>query len=324
MKAKQNEVRLMPECSITPQEISFLWLEITAKCNLECRHCYADSGPREQLLGEMSTQEWLQVLDDCSTLGCRQTQFIGGEPTLHPDLPEMIAFACERGYSFIEVFTNATRITESLMQVLVKHKAHIAVSFYSDDPATHDTITKRQGSFDRTVRNIERLINAGVPVRAGIIETHLNVGHSPAARSFLESLGVSDIKVDGERGIGRGARNEHVGDPMTELCGECWKGKLCVTSSSRTYPCVFSRFVDIGSAKKGISTLLESDSLHQFRTVLKNYKHQISCDPTHSSCQPETFRACQPTGCVPLSKCAPDCAPSCGPSSSCRPNVSDR
>jgi hypothetical protein len=33
----------------------FLWLEITAKCNLLCEHCYADSGPQADLYGNMTT-----------------------------------------------------------------------------------------------------------------------------------------------------------------------------------------------------------------------------------------------------------------------------
>lgn len=318
----------MSQCLISPQEISFLWLEITSKCNLECSHCYADSGPKEHLLGAMSTPEWIQVLNDCSNLGCYQAQFIGGEPTLHPDLPEMIAFAYERGYSFIEVFTNATGITDKLIEAFVKYKTHIAFSFYSDEPVTHDIITKRRGSFERTIKNIKRLKSAGVPLRAGIIETDFNIGHSRAAHDFLQSLGISDIKIDGKRGIGRGAQNQRVDDPMAELCGECWKGKLCVTSSSRTYPCVFSRFIDVGSAKKGIDTLLTSDALLQFRTAMKNYKCRQNCNPTCSPCGPDTFRACQPaTGCHPSSAdCTPmsKCGPNCTPSSRCVPDVPDR
>ena len=55
-------------CSI--HGLSFLWLEITAKCNLECVHCYSDSGPRRQLLGDMALDDWLNILRDAASLGC--------------------------------------------------------------------------------------------------------------------------------------------------------------------------------------------------------------------------------------------------------------
>lgn len=313
--------------AIPPLDLSFLWLEITAKCNLECGHCYADSGPRQQLFGEMSTEEWLQVLAEGSSQGCRQVQFIGGEPTLHPDLPQMIAYAGWHGYSFIEIFTNATHVDDNLVRALIEHRANVATSFYSKDPVIHDAITRRQGSFVRTVKNIRRLISDGIPVRAGIIETPSNVGHAAAARGFLESLGVKDIKVDTQRGVGRGAMNRAPLDPMAELCGECWKGKLCVTSSGKAYPCVFSRFVDLGSAKRGIKPLLASDPLRQFRAALRAAEYAQTCNPTCSPCTPESFRECSPdlrcspggsADCVPRSSCSPNCSPSsgCGPSGS--------
>jgi hypothetical protein len=169
------------------------------------------------------------------------------------------------------------------------------------------------------VRNIERTVAAGLELRAGIIETDLNAGHSPAARVFLESLGVTNIKVDIERGVGRGSPSRQSSNPMAELCGECWKGKLCVTASDQTYPCVFSRFLDLGSAKAGVESMLVSDPLRQFRTAIQTYKSAQSCNPdqrcnpTCSPCSPDTFRGCMPIGegPRPLEPCAPArCAPS--------------
>jgi pyruvate-formate lyase-activating enzyme len=316
----------MSSSLISPQGLSFLWLEITAKCNLECGHCYAESGPRRQLLGEMSTQEWLQIMAESSDLGCRHVQFIGGEPTLHPDLSQMISYAAGRGYSFIEIFTNATQIDDELMQAFVKYQANVAISFYSSDPVIHDAITKRRGSFNRTVENIKRMVAAGVPLRAGIIKTALNSDDPPSARAFLESLGVREIKIDIERGVGRGSPSQKSCNKMAELCGECWKDKLCVTSSAKAYPCVFSRFIDLGSVKRGIQTVLESDPLRQFRTALKAYRYELdSCDPINSKCPPDTFRSCEPaSGCSPaLAECVPHsaCAPyRCSPLSACGPS----
>jgi uncharacterized radical SAM superfamily Fe-S cluster-containing enzyme len=51
------------------------------------------------------------VIDEAYDAGCRQLQFIGGEPTLHPSLDSFIRHAAEKGYEFIEVFTN----TNSMM-----------------------------------------------------------------------------------------------------------------------------------------------------------------------------------------------------------------
>jgi MoaA/NifB/PqqE/SkfB family radical SAM enzyme len=295
--------------------LSFLWLEITAKCNLECVHCYADSGPGQPLLGAMNSEAWLTILQDAADLGCRQVQFIGGEPTLHPDLGRFIESASAQRYELIEVYTNATHLNGEILRVLTRHRVNVAVSFYSDDPQTHDAITGRQGSFGRTVANLRRLVDAGLPVRAGIIETHKNREHGERARQFLKSLGITDAKIDRQRGIGRAAKAAGNVDPMGELCGECWKGKLCVTSSGMAYPCVFSRFSRVGNARDGVRAIVDGKLLDNFRRELRSYQGSNAtegveystvsgCDPNCSPCDPGVF------------KCAPGCSPgSCAPRS---------
>jgi MoaA/NifB/PqqE/SkfB family radical SAM enzyme len=315
--------------------LSFLWLEITAKCNLECVHCYADSGPRQDLYGHMQTDDWLSVLRQSADAGCRQVQFIGGEPTLHPDLARMISYASALGYTFIEVFTNATVLSDRLFNTFVEHNVNIATSFYTDDPDIHDSITKRPGSFRRTVAQIKRVVDAGLNVRAGIIEMRENAGHAARARRYLETLGVGEIKVDYQRGVGRSATPVYSLEPMSQLCGECWKGKLCVTSAGKVYPCVFSRFADVGAADDGIDRILRGDALLEFCTALRDYGRrrenggafadglptdgqdlELQCDPTCSPCGPVHF-------CVPERMCGPDrrCPPTTQPCSPDRPCV---
>lgn len=321
--------------------LSFLWLEVTSKCNLECLHCYADSGPRADLLGRMSTEDWLAVIREAADVGCRQVQFIGGEPTLHPDLARMIEFASACGHTFVEVFTNAATLGEDLLRTFVRFGVHVVTSFYSDDPAVHDRITKRRGSFVRSVAGIKRIVAAGLPVRAGIIETGDNVGHALRARRFLEGLGVRDIKVDFQRGVGRGAQRAGEEEPMSPLCGECWKGKLCITATGRAYPCVFSRFAEVGSIEVGVRGIVSGEPLSEFRAALREYRRNAEskggglsleagdcgpdtrCRPTCSPCGPAEFSEpcgpCEPTcsPCQPVHFCVPErmCAPDlrCGP-----------
>src|SRR5687767_1018146 len=84
--------------------LNFLWLEITRRCNLTCAHCYVDSGPGLPLTEGMQFDDWCRVMDEARAEGCRRVQFIGGEPTLHPDLPALLGHAARAGFSQCEVF----------------------------------------------------------------------------------------------------------------------------------------------------------------------------------------------------------------------------
>jgi MoaA/NifB/PqqE/SkfB family radical SAM enzyme len=312
-------------------DLRFLWLEITSKCNLMCTHCYADSGPQEELYGRMTYDDWTRIVEEAAELGCHKLQFIGGEPTLHPRLHDLIDHANHRGFEFIEVYTNATRLGTRLLGCFQRARVHIATSFYSDVPAIHDQITQGAGSWERTVRGIESVLAAGLPLRVGVIETDRNPGHGPRALEFLRTLGVQSARIDRERGVGRGGRNQPWDDAerFDELCGECWKEKLCVTASGEVFPCVFARATRLGDASAGLSGILASARLTEFRrTVRSRNVGNAACEPSDchpqqsaqecnplSNCNPNDCNpnACNPLDCNPLgSNCNP-CNP-CGPS----------
>src|SRR5215469_3134786 len=225
----------MIEEPITFDGLDFLWLEITGQCNLSCVHCYADSGPHRPVFGTMATRDWLAVIDEAADLGCKQIQFIGGEPTLHPGLETMIERARMRAFSFIEVFTNATRLNERHIACFRAFGVHVATSFYDRDAATHDAITQNAGSWKRTLAGVEAVLAADLPLRVGIIEMDENRDQGNATAAFLTTLGVKDINLDRRRGIGRGGLGAGEGERFGELCGKCGRGKLCVTPSGIAY-----------------------------------------------------------------------------------------
>lgn len=242
-------------------QLDFLWLEITDQCNLTCSHCYAESGPSKPLFGTMDRSDWESIILQARGSGCRQLQFIGGEPTLHPDLSGLLRFARAAGYSFIEVFTNATRLRPSLIDCFQENGVTVAASFYSHVPETHDRITNKPGSWEKTVAGLNRIVAAQLPLRIGVIEMEENAGHLAETVSFLESLGIKSIGADHLRKVGRGeqAPSPSTAERFDQLCGKCWKGKLCVTPSGEAFPCVFSRATLVGNAKTGLVPILLSE-----------------------------------------------------------------
>jgi len=72
-----------------------VWLEITGNCQLRCEHCYAESGP-QGTDGAMTMADWARVIDQVTALGATMVQFIGGEPTLHRGLPDLVRRAERR------------------------------------------------------------------------------------------------------------------------------------------------------------------------------------------------------------------------------------
>jgi MoaA/NifB/PqqE/SkfB family radical SAM enzyme len=116
----------------------------------------------------MTEADWRSVIDQAAALGVSMIQFIGGEPTMHPDFPGLLRYTIDAGMA-VEVYTNLTHVKNSWWEMFACENVSVATSYYSDMPAEHERITNRRGSHAKTRANIAEAIRRGVVLRAGII-----------------------------------------------------------------------------------------------------------------------------------------------------------
>ncbi|NEI17704.1 radical SAM protein, partial [Rhizobium leguminosarum] len=264
------------------QTLDMVWLELTSFCNLECIHCYANSGPTGKHAA-LSEEKYREIISEAADLHCQRLQFIGGEPTAFKALPSLISHARMSGIRSIEVFTNATLLSEKIVNCFSDNNVHVFVSFYSFDPTVHDAITKHSGSFQRTVAGISRLLELNIPTTVCVIEMDLNRGHFDATKSFLNRIGVRHVHFDAIRKFGRGISDEIPSErnasaceadvAFGELCGQCGNGKLAVLPDGTVSPCVMARSRVVGSAlDTPLNALLLGPQMQEFRTELKKVR----------------------------------------------------
>src|SRR5271168_2797785 len=118
----RNQGLVCQECRSPTDLMSglhFMWIELTEKCNLECVHCYVSSSPHLPLIGAVQPKQRLSLIEEGRALGCGKIQFIGGEATIYPALPELIGHANNLGFKFIEVFTNGVSFPKKLREAFV-------------------------------------------------------------------------------------------------------------------------------------------------------------------------------------------------------------
>jgi radical SAM protein with 4Fe4S-binding SPASM domain len=105
-------------------------IEVSSRCNLQCDHCfrqYMDIGENELMSFEM----YRKIVDECAKYKLYTLKFsMRGEPTLHPQLPEMVAYAKKKGIKEVWINTHGGNITEPLARDLLKAQPDwITVSF---------------------------------------------------------------------------------------------------------------------------------------------------------------------------------------------------
>jgi sulfatase maturation enzyme AslB (radical SAM superfamily) len=294
--------------SSSSQVLDFLWLELTNQCNLNCLHCYSESSPRSTEKNLLEESDYLSLLTQAHALGCRRVQFIGGEPTLNKSLPALIGYADGIGFEFIEVFTNLVSLSDSLLDTFIRHRVAVATSVYASEPGLHDLITQAPGSHQKTIANIQRILNAGLPLRASIIAMEENKNAIDATTELLRGLGVTNIGRDRVRGFGRAQADSSCS--MGDLCGNCANNILAIGPDGVAAPCIMSKHWSVGSVlDTPLRQIAMSDGLYETRRRIAE-----ATAANYEPCQPD--QSCMPN-CSPSASCIP-CAPNAG--QPCEPN----
>lgn len=120
----------------------------------------------------------------------------GGEPTLHPELPQLVALAKAHGASEVELQTNATRIDPALARALTDAGLDVAhVSLHAADASTSDRITGAPGTFEPTLRGLDALqeeqVRGRLQVRLSFVFCQQNIA------SFEEVIALAAARWPG-------------------------------------------------------------------------------------------------------------------------------
>jgi uncharacterized Fe-S cluster-containing radical SAM superfamily protein len=94
-----------------------LWIQVSGtRCNIECRHCFNNSGPRETTFGLMTLEAVNRAIAAAAARGVREIYFTGGEPFLNAQLLEMVA--CALTVAPTTVLTNGMLISDRMADTL--------------------------------------------------------------------------------------------------------------------------------------------------------------------------------------------------------------
>lgn len=134
-------------------------LETNRTCNLRCRYCYAESGTH--LANELEYEVLADVCAQARDLGAESVVVIGGgEPTLHPQIRDLIATI--HGLGMVPMlFTNCLKVTPDLAAFLYAHNASIMGKIDSLRADRQDFLAGVDGAFDRIQQGMQNLLDAG-------------------------------------------------------------------------------------------------------------------------------------------------------------------
>jgi|TARA_Y100000310_G_scaffold124755_1_gene123546 radical SAM protein with 4Fe4S-binding SPASM domain len=144
---------------ILPDFPIYLLVEPVSACNLRCPFCHQiddNFTSNQQMMGNMDLNLFKKIVDEAHdggtqafTLTCR------GEPTLHPQIGEMIEY-CSNKFIELKMNTNGTRLNEKLIHQILK-SGMTELVFSVDSHYKEEFESLRVGAnFESVVANIKK------------------------------------------------------------------------------------------------------------------------------------------------------------------------
>lgn len=169
---------------------------LTARCNLDCGHCYLDAGPRAGA-ADLSTDDCLRVVSELAEVNPGLLLILtGGEPLLRPDLDAIAGAAAARGMTVV-LGTNGTLLdaaTAARLQACGVAGVGISLDAASR-PELHDRLRGRPGAWRDAVAGLRAGREAGLEFAVQTSVFRWNRGDLAAIAALAADLGAKAWNV---------------------------------------------------------------------------------------------------------------------------------
>lgn len=180
-----------------------VYLDVTAACQLRCRHCCTSS--THPLKDELSFEEIQGIIEQVKTLGVSNLVISGGEPLLRPELYEILAKARHLDLN-VTLLTNGLLIDEMWARRLAELSIRVKISLDGVSAATHDYL-RGQGTFAQTLQVLRLLLSEGADTAVHYTVHRRNFLELDELPSLLSHLGVQNLVIGTIKPAGRAVIN---------------------------------------------------------------------------------------------------------------------
>lgn len=169
-----------------------LW-SVTGRCNFRCRHCYVD-GP-DGKMGELSTEQAFDFIDQMAACGVLRVNITGGEPLVRKDFWQLIDRILSYKMTIGQFYTNGWLVDETVIEGFEKRglKPDVQVSF--DGAGWHDWMRGINGAEKAALKAMQLFENHNFRTNAAMC-IHKGSMHSvPETIKALNEIGIKELRV---------------------------------------------------------------------------------------------------------------------------------
>lgn len=257
---------------------------LTDACQLKCKHCYNQLNSRDNKF--ISFDRFADVISNqhealchkfvhCSETKPSRIYLLGGEPTLHPELDRFIRYINDLDIA-VMLETNGIKFDKTIADTIKRYARNKVIVSVDGLEKSHNII-RGEGTFQKTLSNIEKYRSMNIPVTVNTAANSLNCTDIPKMKDFFSQYNVS---CHAAKYIDKGDDIIH---PMNKeqciTCGITHIGRRCNVGEQVIYD-YNGNGLPCGKSSLGPMFLYEDDIETKFEKV-KRFVLKVRSVPTY-------------------------------------------
>lgn len=187
--------------------ISRLFVELLSGCNLTCSHCYAHHEVNHHHLRDVD--RLLDHMSEAVDLGVHKIDLTGGEALIFPGLRRILEHLTKLNVP-VNLYSNLTLLDDKRINYLGHQSiSSVITSIDALTPEVHDRFRGKPGAWHKTMENIQKLVDAGIPVRVNTVPTNETLHEvKPLCEHLYNEVGVTNIVIGTLFDVGRQVQSQ--------------------------------------------------------------------------------------------------------------------
>ena len=186
------------------KKLKVLNLTITGQCNMKCKHCGAVDCMVSKEKRELTTEEYISVINQAVELGCRNIIIAGGEPFLRKDIFDILKFADSRNI-VCSILINGLLINEEIIGKLeeLRNFSYVRISLDYVDNKKMEEFRGVEGIVDKVIKVVKLLVNNKIRVGVGMTIMPDNLHEIESVATLAKEIGADFFRAVPVVPIGR-------------------------------------------------------------------------------------------------------------------------
>jgi SynChlorMet cassette radical SAM/SPASM protein ScmF len=183
-------------------DLETIYFHLAGHCGMNCVHCWLMNPdelgkPVKQKESFLPLKTFQHVLTQGLDMGVVNVKLTGGEPLIHPEIKQILSILKgEKVFLLIE--TNGIPCgNKSLVKKISEcSNIFVAVSLDGTTAEVHEKIRGVKGCFEKTVKGINNLVDAGIRPQIIMSMTKSNKHQIEPMVRFAEKIGAGSVKFN--------------------------------------------------------------------------------------------------------------------------------